>query len=235
MSAWLEASEALDSMIAEGKIPPVVAILPDAPWSDGGNYYVDSRYTGYPAGKQVETAFFHDLIPHVDSTYRTLGSRESRVIGGYSMGGYGAIRYALAHPDIFANTIVLSPAVYTPLPPQDSSAREFGAFGNETVLFDETRYQNLNYPTLLETFTKADLPLNFFIAVGDDEYKNPLPEDALHDIDMEAHLLYNRASRVASIAAELRVYDGGHDWDVWRRGFIEGMQFIAPGLTASTH
>ena len=35
-----------------------------------------------------------------------------------------------------------------------------------------------------------------FIAVGDNEYHNPNPEDWLHDIDMEAHLLYNRVVRL---------------------------------------
>lgn len=234
MSAWLEARDALDTLIAEGALPPLVAIMPDAPWSDGASYYVDSQYTGFPPGMRVETAFFHDLIPHIEATYRTLAGRESRVIGGYSMGGYGALRYALAHPDYFSGAIVLSPAVYTPLPPQDSSAREFGAFGRDNSLFDETIYQRLNYPSLLEAFEEADMPLRLFIAVGDDEWKNPNPEDYLHDIDMESHFLYNRVSRMANISAELRVYDGGHDWDVWRRGFIEGMQFIAPDLRTLT-
>ena len=45
------------------------------------------------------------------------------------MGGYGALRYSLAHPDLFGAAIVLSPAVYFPEPPSDSSTREFGAFG----------------------------------------------------------------------------------------------------------
>lgn len=230
MSAWLEVRDALDTMIADGEAPPLVAIMPDAPWSERASYYVDSHYTGFPPGMRVESAFFDDLIPHVDSTYQTLAGRDSQAISGYSMGGYGALRYALAHPDFFSNTIILSPAVYTPRPPQNSSAREFGAFGRENALFDEIIYQRLNYPSLLEEFEEADLPLSMFIAVGDDEWQNPNPEDYLHDIDMESHLLYSRVSSVLSISAELRVYDGGHDWGVWRRGFIEGMRFIAPHL-----
>jgi len=49
---------------------------------------------------------------------------------------------------------------------------------------------------------------------------------------MEAHLLYNRVSRVQGISAELRVYDGGHDWNVWRRGFGEGLRVIGRQLSA---
>ena len=47
MSAWLNVREALDDLIAEGTIPPVIAVLPDIPASERGHYYVDSQYTGF--------------------------------------------------------------------------------------------------------------------------------------------------------------------------------------------
>ena len=62
------------------------------------------------------------------------------------MGGYGAIRFSLAHPDLFVSSIVLSPAVYVPKPPDDSSTREFGAFGRGQRLFSTAIYKSLNYP-----------------------------------------------------------------------------------------
>ena len=40
-----------------------------------------------------------------------------------------------------------------------------------------------------------------FIAVGDDEYKNPDPKDASHDLDFEAHVLFNQAVRVPNMTA----------------------------------
>ena len=172
----------------------------------------------------------NDLIPHVDATYRTLSQREGRLVGGYSMGGYGALRYVLAYPQTFAGAIVLSPAVYTPLPPLDSSTREFGAFGIGDNLFDEKLYQNLNYPSLVADFEATSQRVGVFIAVGDDEWKHPNPEDQRHDLDLEAHLVFNTLSRVRNIEAEFRVYDGGHDWMVWRRGFVEGMRFLSPLL-----
>ncbi len=230
MTAWLNIRADLDKLIAESMIPPLIAVLLDAPWSERANYYVDSAYTGFPKGHPVETAFFEDFIPHIEATYRTLPTREARVIGGYSMGGYGAMRYALAHPDVFSAAIVLSPAVYSPLPPEDSSTREFGAFGKDLELFDDAIYQSLNYPALLPSF---DADLKMFVAVGDDEWKNPKPEDFLHDLDMEAHLLYSHLARVETIQAEFRVYDGGHDWNVWTRGFIEGIRWIAPSLAGN--
>lgn len=222
MDAWLTVRGVFDDLIAAGDLPPFIAVLPDAPSLQRAGYYVDSLYVD---GEAFETAFRQDLLPHVDATYRTLAARASRVVGGYSMGGYGALRYALAYPDEFVGALVLSPAVYTPLPPADSSAREFGAFGDGDSLFNPDRYTALNYPALLETFAPPGL-LHVFIAVGDDEWKHPDPQDALHDLDMEAHLLFNRLARAGGVAAELRVYDGGHDWSVWQRGFIEGMAHL---------
>ena len=102
MSAWTQVKGKLDAMIADGRIPPTIAIMPDAPWSSRASYYVDSAYRGADPGRKVETAFTTDLIQNVDSTYRTIPSRDGRVIGGYSMGGYGAMRYSIAHPDLFA-------------------------------------------------------------------------------------------------------------------------------------
>lgn len=117
---------------------------------------------------------------------------------------------------------MLSPAVYTPLPPADSSTREFGAFGRGETLFVDEIYEQLNYPALVDGFVASSLTLRLFIAVGDDEYKNPDPADALHDIDLEAHLVFNRLVRVPNISAEFRVLDGGHGWDVWDAGLRRG-------------
>ena len=119
-------------------IPPVIAVMPDAPWSERGSWYVDSR-TPAPTipGRPVETAFTGDLVRAIDASYRTVPTREGRLIGGYSMGGAGALRFALAHPDLFATALVLSPAIYTPLPPDGSNTRVYGAFGVGAASFDD--------------------------------------------------------------------------------------------------
>jgi len=235
-AAWQQVAPKLDSMIADGQVPPLIVVMPDAPWSGRGSYYVDSLYTGQAAGttpgQAVETAFTTDLVDHIDATYPTVDDRAGRAVGGYSMGGAGALRFAIAHQDLFSSALVLSPAVYVPSTPVDSSTREFGAYGRGDALYDESRYQELAYPAALDAFDPA-LPVHLFIAVGDDEYANPKPEDAIHDLDYEAATLYNRAKRVPGITAEMRTYDGGHDWDVWARGFAEGLTDIGPRLSTT--
>jgi enterochelin esterase-like enzyme len=225
MSAWTQMKGELDQMIADGSIPPTIAIMPDAPWSSRASYYVDSAYSGADPGRPVETAFTTDLINHVDTAYRTIASRDGRVIGGYSMGGYGAIRYSIAHPDLFAASIVLSPAVYNPVPPADSSARTFGAFGQGGSLFADAIYRKLDYPAELPRFSAKNLPSHMFIAVGDDEYQNPSFADYIHDLDFESHVLYKYAEHTPNLSSELRVLNGGHDWDVWGPAFVEGAKY----------
>ncbi|MDQ7909819.1 alpha/beta hydrolase-fold protein [Phytohabitans sp. ZYX-F-186] len=229
MRAWTQIKADLDKLIDDGTIAPVIAVLPDAPWSERGSWYVDSAYEG---GSAVETMLTGDLVSHVDTTYRTAAHRGARLIGGYSMGGYGALRYALAHQDLFANALVLSPAVYNPLPPADSSAREYGGFGQGGERFVDEVYQRLTYPALLPALD-ADLPVRMFIAVGDDEWANPDPADARHDLDYEAATLYNNVRRSDAVAAQFRVLDGGHDWDVWRPAFVAGLTELSSTLSAT--
>ncbi|MEV6272442.1 alpha/beta hydrolase-fold protein [Kribbella sp. NPDC051936] len=226
MSAWTQVKSRLDELIGGGEIPPTIAIMPDAPWSNRASWYVDSAYTGTDPGRPVETAFLEDLVPHVDATYRTIADRSGRAIAGYSMGGAGALRYSLAHPDLFGAAIALSPAVYFPLPPGDSSTREFGAFGKGKDPFVEATYLKLNWPAALKSFAATGLRSHLFVAVGDDEYKNPRAVDATHDLDFEAHVVFNQASRVPTLTSEFRVVDGGHDWDVWGPTFAEGAKYV---------
>jgi enterochelin esterase-like enzyme len=225
MSAWTQVKGTLDRMISDGTIPPTIAVMPDAPWSSRASYYVNSAYRGSDPGRPVEKAFTTDLINYVDSTYRTIAARDGRIVGGYSMGGYGAIRYSIAHPDLFAASIVLSPAVYIPTPPKDSSAREFGAFGQKKSLFSDSIYRDLNYPAEFPRFSAKNLQSHMFIAVGDDEYQNPNPVDYTHDLDLESHFLYKWAERTPNMSAELRVLNGGHDWNVWAPAFEEGAKY----------
>lgn len=231
MAAWTNIKPDLDIMIRAGRIPPLIAIMPDAPSSKRAGYYIDSRFTGsadkkLPPGEPVETTFTKDLIAHVDAAYPTRTDRNGRIVAGYSMGGYGALRYSLAHPELFGAALVLSPAVYFPLPPPDSSTREFGAFGNGANVFDDGIYTALNYPALIPAFTARDLPLIMFIAVGDDERALVDVNEASHDLDYEAHTLYNKIRRVPRITTELRVIDGPHDWATWRPAFVEGVQYV---------
>ena len=237
MGAWTGIKTDLDKLILAGRIPPVLAVMPDAPSSRRASYYVDSLFRGngrLPSGEAVEQAIVHDLVAHIDATLPTRAERGSRCIAGYSMGGYGAMRYALAHPETFGAAIILSPAVYVPLPPSDSSTREFGAFGSGIEPFVDGIYIAKNYLALLPAFAAKGLPLTAFIGTGDDESASPESGSAIHDIDYEAHTLYSRLRRIRGINVQLRVVDGGHNWNTWRPLFSEGVEYVFRRLEPSS-
>lgn len=77
-----------DSLIHEGKIKPLIIVAPQMDDSYGLGGY--------------EEYLCVDLIHYVDSHYKTNPSRESRSIGGLSMGGFIALRFAFLHPELFS-------------------------------------------------------------------------------------------------------------------------------------
>ena len=240
--AWNDFWPILDTMIADGTIPPTIAVAPIT----GNSYWVDSATFG-----AAETAVIEDLIPHVDETLPTIAAREGRALVGFSMGGYGAARYGLAYPDLFAAATLLSPALQNSQPPATAGAIERGSFGDP---YDPARWDELNYPALIAGYAAQDNRVPFFIVAGDDDWnhlseKEDLPEDATkYNMEVQAVALYTALHRenifdaefekwedVPASPAELRILDGGHGMDVWEPGFIEGVSYMfANGLSAPT-
>jgi len=62
-------------------------------------------YSNLEGGPQYEDALVKDLVPFVDWYFPTIAAREGRALGGLSMGGYGAIKLALKHPDLFCSAV----------------------------------------------------------------------------------------------------------------------------------
>jgi S-formylglutathione hydrolase FrmB len=211
---WGEAMPALDAMVERGVVAPLLVVMPDAPWSDRASWYVDSAYAGEPAGREVETAFTTDLVAHVDASYATVADREHRFVGGFSMGGAGALRHLLARPDLFSGGLALSPASFETEPWPGSSTREFGAFGRGQERFDPEVYERLGYVGQLAAFSGSG-PVRLFVAAGDEE-----------DLALQAAQVHDRAKRTAGVTSRLRILGGDHDFGVWTPAFVEGLPFV---------
>lgn len=210
-SSWNEGIGVLDELAKAGEIPPTVAIAP----ASGYSWWVDTL-------EPFETALMTDLIPHVNATYRTIEAREGRAIAGYSMGGYGALRFALAYPEAFGAATLLSPALYDRQPPSDSSARSTGAFGNP---FDPKLWTALNYPSNLEAYAGKGLQVPMFLAVGDDDWNEPAGWE--FNVEYQTVLLFERLNKEGGSPAELRIANGEHDWELWRPMFTEGLSYMS--------
>lgn len=95
---------ALDSLGASKAVHEMIVVMPDA-----RNFYEGPFYTNSPVTGNWEDFVVRDLVRFVDRQYRTLASAASRGIAGHSMGGYGALKLAMKHPDVFGAVYALSP------------------------------------------------------------------------------------------------------------------------------
>lgn len=84
----------VDAAIQKGTIKPTIYVFPN-----GGPV----SWYDMPEMKQGmgESVFVKELVPHIDATYRTWGTREGRALEGYSQGGRGTTRIMFKHPEIF--------------------------------------------------------------------------------------------------------------------------------------
>jgi len=71
--------------------------------------------------------FISEFLPYVETHYRVVRTRAKRGVTGLSMGGYGALRAAFAHPELFGSVSVQSAALITESPREiDSDLRGTG-------------------------------------------------------------------------------------------------------------
>lgn len=112
--------ERVHGLIEAGVVPPVIIVMPQAlPIG----WYIDSKDGSRP----IEQVMVHDLIGHVDASYRTMGSAEGRWLEGFSMGGYGALRLGLKYPRLFSRISAMGPAILEDmaLEPEERTANTF--------------------------------------------------------------------------------------------------------------
>jgi S-formylglutathione hydrolase len=99
----------------DGSLPPMVLASPSAEMS----YYIEDPGQGERWDAFIAGAF----LSHLRMTYNVRTDRNSMLIAGMSMGGYGALKIAFAHPDRFAAVAAMSPVVEPGTSVHDITAR----------------------------------------------------------------------------------------------------------------
>ena len=85
-TAWLQYGEVnryADQAIADGTIPPMIIVMPDA----DSSFYINS----YDGKEKYEDFFIKEFIPAIEKTWRIKGQKRFRAVAGLSMGGYGTL------------------------------------------------------------------------------------------------------------------------------------------------
>jgi len=101
----LSIAEIADKLITTGRVQPMILVAPDCHNAYRGSWYANSPVTG-----NWEDFVTRDLVHCIDAEYRTIPNRTSRGIAGHSMGGHGAIRLAMKHPELHSALYAMSPA-----------------------------------------------------------------------------------------------------------------------------
>jgi len=95
--------QTIEGAFAQGA-KEMIVVLPDSKTVHNGSMYSSSATTG-----DFEQFIAHDMVAYVDAHYRTIPHRLGRGLVGHSMGGYGAARIGMKHPDVFGSLYIMSP------------------------------------------------------------------------------------------------------------------------------
>lgn len=99
----------MDNLIAEGKCKPFIIVMTYG-MTNGARYGTIGSFSP----KDFETVLVDELIPYVDSHFRTLANKQNRAMAGLSMGGMETKSITLARPDTFDYWGLFSGGTYAP-------------------------------------------------------------------------------------------------------------------------
>jgi S-formylglutathione hydrolase FrmB len=222
-SRWLSdrgGASMFDNAIKEKKIPPLIVIVPDA----GYSFYSDTLNGKKPYAKFV----IQELVPWADKTLRTTGRREERIMSGSSMGGFGALKFAFQHPELFS-AVFAHQAAILPDSPADVSGRSQRVMGflqqgnviedlfGDPIDMDVWRSSN---PLSLASTAKFDPPLAIYFDCG---------ESDSYGFDEPARLMDEVLTK-RGIPHEFAIRPGTHGNDFVRSAFPYSMAFLAKHL-----
>lgn len=187
---------AADNLISNGTIQPMIIVTPEGMSS----YWINQANGGPRWGNYVS----QDLVQEIDSTYRTVATREDRAIGGVSMGAHGALQLAM-------------------------NTNEFGVVGAHSLvlrkyeeafpIFGDRAYFDANDPvSLCNKYEARVQDTVIWIDIGQDDKWEPAAQ-AFHQQLMANGLLHT-----------WHVNPGGHDGAYWSTNLDAYLQFYSHAL-----
>ncbi len=203
----------LDDLRRQHKIGEFLIVAPEG----GRTFYINSadglvRYSDF---------FLQEFVPLIETKYRVSKGRKNRAISGISMGGYGALRFAFSHPEMFSAVSAQSAALITETPQElDTAARSGAPMGKllATVFGSpiDVAHWRENSPFVLANKNQAALRRMaiYFNCGQDDNYGFEKGAAALHfQLQKE------------NVAHEYYPYPGDHSLTYFLAHFTEVMEF----------
>jgi len=186
----------LDNLIAAGKCTPFAVVMNNGMVQKKAG---DNRIVDFTLFDRYLT---EDIIPFAERRYRVGRSKEKRAMAGLSMGSLQTSMAGFRHPELFSALGIFSGFLYDWIQGSEIDMVERGAGDNSHLAFLEDREK------VAKSFRI------FFRAIGDkDPFLEYFKED---DVRCEK----------SGIRQERRIYEGIHDWNVWRQCIRDFAQLI---------
>ena len=170
-----------DRSIDARAIHPFILVAVDMTTPIGPSWYVNSSVTG-----NWEDFMIQELVPYMDANFRTLATRHSRGIAGDFIGGYGAIRFGMRHPDVFGSVYALHPV---------------GTGSGVQVMYSRPKWDLLAGAKSLDDVRKDGLSL-LFISIFQAHVPNPGKPPLF--IDLQAHKAGDQLEIDSKVTERLR-------------------------------
>jgi S-formylglutathione hydrolase FrmB len=188
--------------------------------------YASFYMNSYDGRFRYEDFFVQEFMPWIESHYRITARRETRGIGGISMGGYGALHLAFLHPRLFGSVSAHSGALMERLPsvslgdsPEAGRLRLLGdVFGSPP---DRSFWDRNNPLNIARTADFAGMKI-YFDCGAQDDYGFESGAQALDRILTSRH-----------IAHEFHLDPGGHNWSYFAAHLPNSLRFHSAAFRQS--
>jgi enterochelin esterase-like enzyme len=199
----------LDNLIAENRIPPMIAVLIDNPPGD-------TRSRELPCNPTFADFLNFELVPWMRRLFNVTTDPQQTVVGGSSYGGLAAAYAGLRHPETFGNVLSQSGA-YSWTPPRSDNPNDFDPNAEPNWL-------------ATQFIMSPRLPLRFYMDAGSDEI-DPAGHGSMilePSRDMRDVLL------AKGYEVHYQEFVGGHDYLSWRGTLADGL-IVLMGSTMESH
>jgi len=205
----------IEDMWEQKKLGEFVIITPDADTS----FYINSK----DGRVHYDDFFIRDFIPQMEKKFRLTGTRAGRAIGGVSMGGYGALRFAFKYPQMFVSVAAHMPALLEQLPNGAANAGFSAFFGSAFGRPVDEAFWKANTP-FVYAHNKNLAGLKIYADCGSsDDYGFDAGTRQLDKLLTQRHVPHTIA-----------IYPGQHDWQFVAQHLQAALQFQARALGLKT-
>ena len=200
-----------DDAIRSGMAVPMIIVMPDA--SGNGDFHL-GQHLGYFSvpGWDYEAYFHNELIPLIDSSYRTMADKKHRAITGASMGGEAAIAYAQKHPDVYGASCAMSGILGHP--EQSQMAQTDKDYAASLIANDPSAFVKNATPQTIEQLKSV----RWYTDCGDSDYF------------YEGNVEFFLAMKKQGIPIDYRMRSGVHGWYYWITGLAPILHFLSIGF-----